>query len=125
MFVNAALNRPGAKPGQYPSGGPLPHLFDVWKAAAPHIDLLSPDIYLPEFEHWCHAYDRIDNRLFIPEATSGPECAVHALYAIGATRSLGFSPFAVERIDPEQSLLPACYRALRALDREIARCRAA
>ena len=27
MFVNAALNRPGAKPGEYPSGGPLPHLL--------------------------------------------------------------------------------------------------
>ncbi len=25
MFVNAALNRQGAEPGQYPSAGPLPH----------------------------------------------------------------------------------------------------
>ena len=34
MYVNAALIRPGYKPGQYPSGGPLPHLMDIWKAAA-------------------------------------------------------------------------------------------
>ena len=34
MFVNAALIRPGHEPGQYPSGGPLPHLVDVWRAAA-------------------------------------------------------------------------------------------
>jgi hypothetical protein len=27
MFVNAALNRPGAKPGQYPSAGPLHMLW--------------------------------------------------------------------------------------------------
>jgi beta-galactosidase GanA len=124
MFVNAALNRPGARPGQYPSGGPLPHLFDVWKAAAPHLDLLSPDIYLPDFEHWCSAYHSPDNRLFVPEATGGAECAVHALYAIGATQALGFSPFAVEQIDPTQSLLPACYRALASLEGEIAQCRA-
>ena len=35
MYVNAALIRPGYRPGQYPSAGPLPHLFDIWKAAAP------------------------------------------------------------------------------------------
>ena len=28
MYVNAALNRPGWKPGQYPSAGPLPHVIE-------------------------------------------------------------------------------------------------
>ena len=40
MFVNAALNRPGHEPGRYPSAGPLPHLVDVWRVAAPSIDFL-------------------------------------------------------------------------------------
>jgi len=31
MFANAALVRPGYKPGQYPSAGPLPHIIDIWK----------------------------------------------------------------------------------------------
>ena len=44
MFVNAALIRPGHQPGQYSSGGPLPHLMDVWRAGAPQIDFLSLDI---------------------------------------------------------------------------------
>jgi beta-galactosidase GanA len=44
MYVNAALIRPGKRPGDYPSGGPLPHLFDVWRAAAPAVDFLAPDI---------------------------------------------------------------------------------
>ncbi len=123
MYVNAALNRPGAKPGQYPSSGPLPHLFDVWKFAAPNLDLLAPDIYFPDFEHWCQRYDCAGNRLFIPEATNGADCAVHALYAIGAHQAIGFSPFTVEAIDPEESTLPDCYRALRLLNDEIVRCR--
>src|SRR5690349_4363517 len=38
MFVNAALIRPGYQPGRYVSAGPLPHLIDVWRAAAPSID---------------------------------------------------------------------------------------
>ena len=32
MFVNAALVRPGRAPGEYPSAGPLPQVFDVWRA---------------------------------------------------------------------------------------------
>ncbi len=123
MFVNAALNRPGAKPGQYPSAGPLPHLFDVWKVAAPMLDFLAPDIYLPDFEQWCQRYRCPDNRLFVPEATNGSDCAVNALYAIGACQAIGFSPFAVESIDPAHSMLPDCYRALRFFNDEILNCR--
>jgi len=95
MFVNAALNRPGHRPGQYPSGGPLPHLYDVWKAGAPSIDLLAPDIYFPDFAAWCERYRRPGNALLIPEARNGPESAVHAFYAFGQ-QAIGFSPFSVE-----------------------------
>jgi beta-galactosidase GanA len=45
MYVNAALNRPGALPGDYPSAGPLPQVMDIWQFAAPAIDMLSPDFY--------------------------------------------------------------------------------
>jgi len=58
MLTNAALNRPGKKPGEYPSGGPLPHLFDAWKVGAPSLDLLAPDIYMPDFTTWCDRYAR-------------------------------------------------------------------
>ena len=35
MFVNAALNSRGRKPGEYPSAGPLDHLMDIWKGGGP------------------------------------------------------------------------------------------
>jgi beta-galactosidase GanA len=35
MYVNAALPRSGKRPGEYPSAGPLPHIMDIWQAAAP------------------------------------------------------------------------------------------
>jgi beta-galactosidase GanA len=123
MYVNAALNRPGFKPGQYPSAGPLPHLFDIWRVAAPALDFLAPDIYFPNFEELCQRYQRPDNHYFVPEAGNGPECVVHALYAIGACGAFGFSPFTVEDIAPESSLLPACYRALKAQEARIRSCR--
>ena len=59
---------PGKRPGEYPSGGPLPHLLDVWKVAAPSLDFLAPDIYFPNFSEWVRHYARSDNPLFIPEA---------------------------------------------------------
>jgi beta-galactosidase GanA len=97
MFVNAALNRPGHRPGQYPSAGPLPHLVDIWKAGAPSIDLLAPDIYFPDFAMWCERYRRPDNPLLVPEAKNGDDIGVHALY-VGGQQGIGFSPFAIENM---------------------------
>jgi beta-galactosidase GanA len=112
MLTNAALNRPGKKPGQYPSGGPLPHLFEAWKAGAPSLDLLAPDIYLPDFVTWCDRYQRPGNPLFIPEAKNDADAAVHALYAIGRG-ALGFSPFAIESAgDADAAALTKAYAAL-------------
>ncbi len=99
MFVNAALIRPGYQPGQYPSAGPLPHLMDVWRAGAPEIDFLSPDIYFQNFVEWARKYHRSGNPLFIPEALPGPLNAVNALYAVGQHDAIGFSPFSIEHLD--------------------------
>ena len=110
MFVNAALIRPGYQPGQYPSAGPLPHLIDVWRAAAPAIDFIAPDIYFPTFVEWTRRYARGGNPLFIPEALRGPDAAVNALYAFAEHDAIGFSPFAIESIgEPGASLLAASY----------------
>jgi beta-galactosidase GanA len=96
MFVNAALIRPGYLPGQYPSGGPLPHLVDVWRAGAPAIDFLAPDIYFPNFAEWCRRYTRSGNPLFVPEALRSVDASVNALYAVAEHDAIGFSPFAIE-----------------------------
>ena len=48
MYVNAWLVDPGDHgPGDYPSGGPEPLVHDIWRAGAPAIDILAPDIYQP------------------------------------------------------------------------------
>jgi beta-galactosidase GanA len=98
-FVNAALDRPNLLPGQNPSGGPVPHLYEIWKAGAPSIDLLAPDIYFPEFATWCERYRRPGNPLFVPEAKNGEDTAVNALYAVGQ-QAIGVSPFAIDATPP-------------------------
>ena len=96
MYANAALIRPNYEPGQYNSGGPLPHSMDVWRAGAPSIDFLSPDIYFNEFAYWAGAYTRPGNPLFIPEAQGGATGAANVLYAVGRDAAIGFSAFGVD-----------------------------
>ena len=96
MYANAALERPNYEPGQYNSGGPLPHSIDLWHAGAPSLSFLSPDIYFNEFSQWAGWYTRGDNPLFIPEAQGGAPGAANSLYAFGRLSAIGFSPFGVD-----------------------------
>ena len=113
LFANAALIRPGALPGQYPSGGPLPHLFDVWRAAAPALDFFAPDIYFQNFADWAHRYARAGNPLFVPEALRSVEASVNALYTVARHDALGFSPFAIESATGHgAAMLTESYRLL-------------
>ena len=96
MYVNCALNRPNVDPGKYPSGGPLPHLLNIWQAAAPHIDMLSPDIYHGDFRNWCTQYDKLNNPLFVPEIKMEAENAAQVFYVLGRHKALGYCPFSIE-----------------------------
>ncbi|MCC4234095.1 DUF5597 domain-containing protein [Sphingobium soli] len=96
MFTNAALIRPNYEPGQYNSGGPLPSSLDIWKAGAPSLDFLSPDIYFDDYVNWASQYRRADNHLFVPEARGGATGAANALYTLGSLAGLGFSPFGID-----------------------------
>ncbi|RZL50761.1 MAG: mannonate dehydratase [Pedobacter sp.] len=117
MYLNAALNyKKEAKPGEYPSAGPLPHLMDVWKAGAPNIDLLSPDFYNPDFKYWNDLYVRGGNTLFIPEIRFEQGMAGKALYAIGHHSAMGFSPFSIENGSKEETAeVTATYKLLEEL----------
>lgn len=96
LFVNAAMNSRGRKPGEYPSAGPLIHLKDIWHAAAPSIDFLSPDLYDKGFTDWVKSYATADNTLFIPEIRRGNGNAAQAFYVIGEHDAIGLSPFSIE-----------------------------
>ncbi|EGY20149.1 hypothetical protein VD0002_g8162 [Verticillium dahliae] len=40
----------GAAPGDYPSGGPCPHVLDIWRHNTPALDFLVPDLYFHHYE---------------------------------------------------------------------------
>ncbi|MDR1011826.1 MAG: DUF5597 domain-containing protein [Opitutaceae bacterium] len=97
MFVNAWIVQPSDEwPGEYPAGGPQAHVLDLWRAAAPHVDLFTPDVYLPAFAKICAEYARPGDGFFVPESFAGEAGAANALTAIGRFRGLGYSPFGIE-----------------------------
>ena len=100
LYVNAALNSRGRKPGEYPSAGPLAHLTDMWRCAAPSISMLSPDIYDTGFKGWASQYDLPGNPLFIPESRCCENSGVRAMYTFGEHRAVGFCPFAIDQASP-------------------------
>jgi len=94
MFVNAWLvQKPDDLPGVYPNGGPVSRVMDIYKAAATEIDIVSPDIYLPNFKEICSMYHRSDNPLLIPESRM---IEGWAFYAFAAHDAICLSPFGIE-----------------------------
>jgi hypothetical protein len=110
LYVNAWLQQPNhAWPGTYPSGGPLPQVHDIWRAAAPDIDMLSPDLYLEYFDDLCERFTRNGNPLFIPETSTDP---ANAIVAVGRYNTIGFSPFGIDGNRPIPPELATVYSLL-------------
>ena len=113
MFVNAWQKQPdGAYPGKYPSGGPLPNVMDMWRAGAPAIDMIVPDIYIPQFKWVCEQYHTLGNPLLIPETRGGALGAARAFYAFGAHDAMCFSPFGIDGDYLVDNELKASYAVL-------------
>jgi hypothetical protein len=99
MYANAWLVQfKGQEPGKYPSGGPVAKMMDVWRAAAPSVDLLAPDIYLDDFKAVCAEYNQSGNPLLIPEASRDERAGLRAYYALGHHQALGFAPFGIDSL---------------------------
>jgi Domain of unknown function (DUF5597) len=102
MYANAALRDPisPGPAGTYESGGPTDNVLSIWKAAAPALDVLSPDIYQNDsarYRRVLDLYARPDNPLFVPETGSSPWYA-HMLFAALGRGAVGWSPFGINQV---------------------------
>lgn len=116
MYVNNWLKSPRAYPlttvpgDDYPSGGPTVNMFPVWKAMAPSIDLLAPDIYVPSTERYIAVmrdFHRADNPLLIPESLGfepfpGASGYARYLYLALGEGAIGFANFGLDRLNLAQ-----------------------
>jgi len=97
MYVNTWCSMGGQTPGTYPSGGPLPHVADLWKVGAPSIDFRSPDLHSLNFSDWVNWYHKADFPLFIPEAFHATG-HYNIFYVFGQHDGIGFSPFGIDEL---------------------------
>jgi hypothetical protein len=73
-------------------------VIPIWKAAAPAIDIVSPDIYMSDpaaYLKVLELYHRDDNALFVPETSSSSPVARFFFSALGL-QAIGFSPFGLD-----------------------------
>jgi beta-galactosidase GanA len=98
------LNHSLSDPLQVPAAGRLDwaaktsHVLDIWKAVAPSLDLIAPDIYLSQYAQYMKvldAYGRKDNALFVPETGNAEPFARYFFAALGHG-SIGWSPFGLD-----------------------------
>ncbi len=89
-----------ATPGiQYPSGGAVQKFVGMWRALAPALDMIGPDIYSDDsglVRGLIHTYHRADNPLLIPEIARSDNFAKFFFYALG-NEAIGFAPFGVDQ----------------------------
>jgi len=105
-FTNVWL--PGSDdeiPGEYPSGGPVPRVLDIWKMAAPDVSFIAPDIYSFQFGDVAKIFSRPDNPLFIPETRRDQWAAANLYLAVGRYQCLAYSPFGLESIGENKSFI--------------------
>ena len=100
MYVNVALRNPfnPGLPGQYSSGGGTDNVLHIWKAAAPDIDLIAPDIYFRDHKtvsKVLELYTRPNNALFVAEIGNDQPYARY-LYPTLGLGGIGFSPFGMD-----------------------------
>ena len=100
MYCNAALGDPfnAKSASSSATGGPQWNMIDVWKAAAPNIDLVAPDIYgrdQREVAAILDHYARPDNALMIPELGNSIDHARFFWPALGKG-AIGIAPFGMD-----------------------------
>jgi hypothetical protein len=108
LYINVWISYPSAElperriliPGiQYPSGGAIQKFVGLWRALAPSVDAIGPDIYTSDSEvvrEIMRTYHRPDNPLWIPETGRNDNFAKFFFYALGEG-AIGFSPFGVDQ----------------------------
>ncbi len=98
MSCNCWLNKAADKPGDYPCGGPVARMHEVWDFCAPAIDVYAPDIYVPTFIQVCEEYRKNGNPLFIPECATHSYAAPRMVYCVGHHHAMCYSPFGFEEM---------------------------
>ena len=141
MYTNAWLRNPdpaqpgeimpmdgapagGQQPGDYPSGGPIETVLDIYRLFAPSLSFLSPDIYCKSYDYICKEWTFGSSALFIPEQAGDEKGCLDMWIAIGRYGSIGCSPFGIDyAVEKHDTPLAKHYQLLQTVEPIILRAR--
>ncbi|KAH8600669.1 putative glycosyl hydrolases family 35 [Bisporella sp. PMI_857] len=93
----------GGNPGDYPSGGAVVNVLDIWQYFAPALDFIAPDIYLNNYSSVCAKYRHRNQPLFIPEQRRDEYGARRIWIAYGNYQAIGTAPFGMDTLELEEN----------------------
>ncbi|KAL1621368.1 hypothetical protein SLS56_009201 [Neofusicoccum ribis] len=96
----------GDEPGNYPSGGGVVDVLDIWQKFAPSLDFIAPG-------NSCAKYRHRNQPLFIPEQRRDEYGARRVWKAFGSHQCLGTSPFGIDTLEPATNPFTRHYGLLR------------
>lgn len=105
----------GGFPGDYPSGGSVIDVIDIWHAFAPSLDFIGPDIYLNEYNSSCAKYRHNNQPLFVPEQRRDDFGARRIWKAYGSYQALGAAPFGIDTVEPADNPFRQHYGLLKSV----------
>lgn len=109
----------GGIPGDYPSGGGVINVLDIWQLFAPSLDFIAPDVYLNEYASSCAKYRHRNQPLFIPEQRRDEYGARRSWVAIGSHAALGTSPFGIDTLTAEENPFRRHYGLMKQMSKHI------
>jgi len=100
LYLNHSLENPLGTPREGRLAWPAMtnHVLNIWKATAPDLDLIAPDIYMSQYAQYekvLDAYARKDNALFVPESGNAAEYPRYFFAALGHG-AIGWSTFGLD-----------------------------
>ena len=98
VFINASVFGMNTRGRSLGNGCSIPEFFDIYKAAAPSIDILTPNSYMQQLDWIGKNFSWKGNPILIPESTI---IGARGLYIIGEYDAIAFSPFGIDYEDNE------------------------
>jgi beta-galactosidase GanA len=100
LYLNHSLSNPLQPPavGRLAWDEKTSYVLDIWKAAAPSISVVAPDIYMSQYAQYekvLDGYGRKDNAMFVPETGNAEPFARYFFAALGHG-AIGWSPFGLD-----------------------------
>jgi len=95
-FVNASVFGVKSRGRSLGNGCSIDEFFDIYRAGAPDLDILTPNSYMTQLDLICQEYSWKGNPILIPESTV---FGARALYVVGEWDAIAFSPFGIDSAD--------------------------